>query len=131
MISIAIIFFIFLISPFTNSMPNQIKFIKQAPVYLPTNDNQQLKLQQFDLKKIPIFGNLPKPILRTIFILYLKGDTNQIIRVLKASTKLDKTYRLQRCQLIFSTPLCLNASANPFYLWAKLTVDKFFKKPQS
>ena len=130
MISKVFIFFIFLIPPFTNSMPpNEIQFIKQAPVYSSTNNYQQL--QQLDLEKIPIFGNLPKPILRTIFILYLKDDTEQIIRVLKASAKLDKTYRLQRCQLIFSTPLCLNASANPFYLWAKLTVDKFFKKPQS
>ena len=132
MIFFTFLSFVFLlISPASSMPPNEIQFTKRAPSsFLPTNSNQQ-KLELLDFNKIPIFGNLPKPILRTIFILYLKGDTEQIIRVLKASAKLDETYRLQKCQLLFSTPLCLNSSANPFYFWVKYTVDKMLNKSRT
>ena len=75
-------------------------------------------------KSIPMLGNLPKPVLVKAVSLYRTGEIGKLTVLLTSISKLDQLYRQQKCRAIFSRDLCNNSSAQPFFMWAKISANK-------
>ena len=76
----------------------------------------------------PLFQHLPKPIVQKAIELYQQGKIGKLLKLLITVDKLAKLYQLQKCKAIFSFHLCSNSSAQPFFLWAKISANKIIKE---
>ena len=76
-----------------------------------------------------MLGHMPKPVVRKVVALYRRGAIKQMIRLLRAVSKLNKIYRLRRCKAAFSRQLCMNTSPLPFFMWAKMSANKIVRTP--
>ena len=76
---------------------------------------------------LPLFKQLPEPIVQRAVDLYKQGQIDKLMELLTSIDKLVKRYQLQKCKAIFSFHLCSNSSAQPFFLWAKMSANKIVK----
>ena len=126
------VFSSFLPNPtFELSMTN--KKIRQRPLYLNSVQKRRpsISISIRKLKQIstilPLFKHLPKPIIGKVIDLYKQRKTDKLLKLLSTVEKLLKLYQLQKCKAIFSFHLCSNSSAQPFFLWAKMSANKIVK----
>ena len=89
----------------------------------------QEKLGYLPTTKLPLpqpspIRVLPERIIRKLSKWYNEGRTREVIKVIKAISNLQRLYLRQRCYSMFSSDLCQNASAQPFFIWAKMYANK-------
>ena len=84
-------------------------------------DSRRLKTVSSSISEL---RRLPEPIIRKAVQLYNKGQMEQLLSLLTAVERLEQLYRLQKCSAIFSYQLCSNSSAQPFFLWAKMSANQ-------
>ena len=78
-------------------------------------------------KVMPILGNLPLAISNKAVKLHRRRNFKRLNILLNAVTKLDKLYREQKCEAMFSKQICNNSSPQPFYMWAKISANKIIQ----
>ena len=94
----------------------------------PTFDRKISKIVVQVLRQGPKSPILPERILRKLAIWYKAGKKGKVFKTLMAITNLQRLYMKKKCYLIFSSDVCENSSAQPFFLWAKMYANKLTQK---
>ena len=71
---------------------------------------------------------LPEKMVQKLALLYNEGKREQVAKIFKAINALQKLYWKRKCYLMFSSDVCENSSAQPFFLWAKMYANRVAQK---
>ena len=73
---------------------------------------------------VSVFKYLPEPIVEKSINLYNQGKIDKLLTLLTAVDRLRQLQQFRKCNAIFSFQLCSNSSAQPFFLWAKMSANQ-------
>ena len=74
-----------------------------------------------------IIGQMPKSVMLKAKALYENGEMEKLKELSAALKRLKQLYLMQKCKAIFTADLCSNSSAQPFFIWAKMSANKMIQ----
>ena len=70
---------------------------------------------------------MPKSIIPKAMSLIENGEMEKLKELAAVLKRLKQLYLMQKCKAIFTADLCSNSSAQPFFIWAKMSANKMIQ----
>ena len=100
----------------------------QPQIRLPTSITTKDKTWSTTMVQL---GKLPKSVMLKAKALYENGEMDKLKELSASLKRLKQLYLMQKCKAIFTADLCSNSSAQPFFIWAKMSANKIIQGQRS